>query len=122
MGQEGYVTSMHAAEDLTDGDFLTEAVKKYAERATQAEERMAKMEAKFKEKLSMMTMQKPPPPPCYQQPLTHTAYLTQQQQPPSTINIPSPQPQHQQQAYQPTARKRDKSGRDPCSATGGNQV
>ena len=34
MGQEGYVTAMHAVEDLTNGDSLTEAVKKYAERAT----------------------------------------------------------------------------------------
>ena len=30
MGQEGYVTAMHAAEGLTDGDSPTEAVTKYA--------------------------------------------------------------------------------------------
>ena len=35
-GQEGYGKSTHAAEDLTDGDFLTEVVTQYAERATQA--------------------------------------------------------------------------------------
>ena len=46
-GKEGYGTYMHAVEYLTDGDFLTEAVTKYAERATQAEERMAQMEVKF---------------------------------------------------------------------------
>ena len=51
MIQEGYVTALHAAEDLTDGDSLTEAVKKYVERATQSEERMAQMEAKFEERL-----------------------------------------------------------------------
>ena len=50
MGQEGYGNSMHATEDLTEGNSLTEAITKYAERATQAEERMAQMEAKFKEK------------------------------------------------------------------------
>ena len=59
MGQEGYGTAMHAAEDLTNGDLLTEAVTKYAERETQADECMAYMEAKFKEKLAMMSMQKP---------------------------------------------------------------
>ena len=47
MGQEGYGTAMNAVEDLNDGDSLTEAVTKYAKRATQAEERMAQMEAKF---------------------------------------------------------------------------
>ena len=55
MGQEGYGTAMHGAGYLTDRDSLTEGVKKYAERSTQAEERMAHMEAK------------PPPFPCYQQ-------------------------------------------------------
>ena len=48
MGQEGYVIAMHATEDLNDGYLPTEAVTKYAERATQAEERMAQMEEKFK--------------------------------------------------------------------------
>ena len=47
MGREGYGTAMHAAEKLTDGDSMTEAVTKYVERATQAEERMAQMEAEF---------------------------------------------------------------------------
>ena len=41
MGQELYGTAKHATEYLTDGNSLTEAVTKYAERATQAEERMA---------------------------------------------------------------------------------
>ena len=50
MGQEGYVIALHATEDLTDGDLLTEAVTKCAERSMQAEERMAQMEAKFEEK------------------------------------------------------------------------
>ena len=40
---------MNATEYLTDGDFLTEAITNYAERATQAEERMSQMEAKFEE-------------------------------------------------------------------------
>ena len=38
MGQEGYGTSMHSAEGLTNEDSLTEVIKKYAERATQVEE------------------------------------------------------------------------------------
>ena len=37
MGQDGYVIAMHAAEDLTYWGFLTEAVIKYSDRATQAE-------------------------------------------------------------------------------------
>ena len=49
MGQEGYGTSMNATEDLADGDSLTEAVTKYAERATQAKSCMAQMEIKFEE-------------------------------------------------------------------------
>ena len=60
MGQEGYGTDMHAVEDLTDGDLLAELVTKYAERATQAEERMAQMDAKSEEKIAMMSMQQPP--------------------------------------------------------------
>ena len=40
MVQEGYSTVIHATEDLTDGYLLTEAVTKYVERATQAEESM----------------------------------------------------------------------------------
>ena len=35
MGKEGYGTSMHDAEELTDRNSLTEAVTKYAERAIQ---------------------------------------------------------------------------------------
>ena len=50
MSQEGYGTSMQAAEDLTDGYLLTEAVTEYAERATQSKERTAQMEAKSEEK------------------------------------------------------------------------
>ena len=64
IGEKGYGISMHTTEDLTDGDSLTEAVPKYAERATQAEEIMAQMKAKSKEKIAMMSMQTPPPPPC----------------------------------------------------------
>ena len=41
MGRYGYGTAMNATEELTDGDSLTEAVTKYAERATQAKARMA---------------------------------------------------------------------------------
>ena len=125
MGQEGYGTAMNNAEDLTDGDSLTEAVKKYVERATQAEERMAQMEAKFEERLPLCpcrnflirhTTITPPP---------HAACLTQQQQPPphnpqTTINIPALQIHQQQQAYQPTANKRARRGKAPRSATGGN--
>ena len=55
-GKEGYGTYMHAVEYLTDGDFLTEAVTKYAERATQVGERMVHMEANYEEKISIMSM------------------------------------------------------------------
>ena len=54
-----YRTGMHAREDLTDEYSLTQAVTKYAERATQAEQRKAQMEAKFEEKIAMMFMHKP---------------------------------------------------------------
>ena len=57
MVHERYGTSMHEAEDLPDGELLTEVVTKYAERATQAEERMAHMEAKLDEKFDMISMQ-----------------------------------------------------------------
>ena len=60
MGQKRYRTSMHTAEYLTDGDLLTEEVTKYAEIATQAEEKMAQMRAKFEGKFTMMYMQLPP--------------------------------------------------------------
>ena len=63
MGQESYGTAMHATEDLNDGNFLTEAVRKYVERATPAEERMAQVEAKFEGKFAMMSMKQPPQPP-----------------------------------------------------------
>ena len=62
MQQEGYVEYIHTTEDLADGYSLTEAVTKYAERANQAEERIAQMEAKSKEKIAMVFMQKPPQP------------------------------------------------------------
>ena len=55
MVQDGYGTAMHAAEDLTDGGSLTEAVTKYAERATQSEEQMAQIKAKFEGKFAMMS-------------------------------------------------------------------
>ena len=65
MGQEVYGTAMHAAEDLTNTYFLTEAVTKYADRATQAEERMAHTEEIFEETFAMMSMQQPPQPTYY---------------------------------------------------------
>ena len=49
MGQEGYSIAMNATEDLADEDSLTEAVTKYAERATQDKSRMAQIEVKFEE-------------------------------------------------------------------------
>ena len=66
MVKDGCGTTVHTAEDLTDGDFLTEAVIKYAERATQDEELMAQMEEKFRENFSMMTMQQQPKQAYYQ--------------------------------------------------------
>ena len=45
-GQEGYGTAMHDTEELTNGNSLTEAFTKYAERVTQEKERMAQMEEK----------------------------------------------------------------------------
>ena len=56
MGQEGYVIAMNSTEDHTGRDSFTEAITKYAERATQAESRMSQMEANFQDKLLMMKM------------------------------------------------------------------
>ena len=67
MGQEGYVTAMHATEYLINEDSPMEAVTTYAERATQVEEWMAQMESKFEEKFAMMSLQQPPQPTCYPQ-------------------------------------------------------
>ena len=127
MGREGYGPALHAAEDLTDGDLLTDTVTKYAERATHAEYRMSHMEAKFEEKFAMMSMQQPLQPTYYQQPppYPHASYLAQQQKPPlhnppATINIPAPHPRQQQQSYHPTSKKRERRGKGPRSATEGN--
>ena len=68
MGQEGYGAAMHATEELTDRDSITEEVTKYAEIATLVEELMAQMEANSEEKIAMMSMQKPPQPTYYQHP------------------------------------------------------
>ena len=70
MGQE-FGIAMHETDTNTEEDSLTEAVTKYAERATRAEANMAEMEAKFEERFTMlsMTAQQPqayaPPPPQY---------------------------------------------------------
>ena len=55
MGQEFGVT-MHTTDRNTEEDSLTEAVTKYAERATRAEANMAEMEAKFEEHFAMLSM------------------------------------------------------------------
>ena len=47
---------MHATDTNTEEDSLTEAVTKYAERATRAEANMAEMEAKFEERFAMLSM------------------------------------------------------------------
>ena len=52
MGQELGV-AMHTADTNTEEDSLTEAVTKYAERATRAEANMAEMEAKFEERFAI---------------------------------------------------------------------
>ena len=101
MGQEFGIT-MHATDTNTEEDSLTEAVTKYAERATCAEANMAEMEAKFEDRFAMlsMTSQQPqtytPPPPQYPanpQPM-QTAYFTTPPPlfipPPETIHDPSP--------------------------------
>ena len=59
---------MNSKEELAEGDSLTEAVTKYAEIATQAEQRMAQMEANFEEKITMMKMQQLPQQAYFQQP------------------------------------------------------
>ena len=109
MGQE-FGAAMHATDTNTEEDSLTEAVTKYAERATQAEANMAEMEVKFEERFTMlsMTAQQPqtytPPPtqyPANPQPM-QTAYLTTPTPPfippLATIHVPSPQqpPPYQQ--------------------------
>ena len=74
MSQEGYGTAMHSAEDQTDRNLLTEAVTKYAERATQAEGKLFQMEATFEGEFAMMSMQKPQQPPLYQPLPPHTQH------------------------------------------------
>ena len=58
---------MNTIEYHTDGDSLTKAITKYAERETQIETRMSQMEATFEEELFMMKMQQPPQQQYYQQ-------------------------------------------------------
>ena len=55
MGQE-FGVAIHTTDTTTDEDSLMEAVTKYAERATQAEANMNKMEAKFEERFVMFSM------------------------------------------------------------------
>ena len=75
MGQE-FGIAMHVTDTNTEEDSLTEAVTKYAERATRAEANMAEMEGKFEERFVMlsMTAQKPQSyaPPSPQYPETHS--------------------------------------------------
>ena len=100
---QGLGIAMHVTDTNTEEDSLTEAVTKYAERATRAEANMAEMEAKSEERFAMlsMTAQQPqtyaPPPPQYPEnpkPM-QTAYFTTPPPPfippPATIHIPSPQ-------------------------------
>ena len=47
---------MHATDTNTQEDSLTEAVTKYAERATHAEANMSEMEGKFEERFTMLSM------------------------------------------------------------------
>ena len=103
-------------------DSLTEAVTKYAKRATQAEELMAQMEAKFKKNSTTAPaniIPEPPPP--------HATYLTQQQQPlpynpPANISILAPQPHQQHQDYHPTSKKISRQRKVPLRATGSNRM
>ena len=101
---------MHTPYTNTEEDSLTEAVTKYAERATRSEANMAEMEAKFEERFAMlsMTSQQPkaytPTPPQYPSPYPmQTAYFTTPPPtfipPPATIHALSPQqpPPYQQQ-------------------------
>ena len=56
MGQEFGVT-MHTTDTNPEEDSLTEAVTKYAERATRAEANMAEMEARSEERFAMLMLQ-----------------------------------------------------------------
>ena len=55
MGQE-FGIAMHVTDTNTEEDSLTEAVTKYAERATRAEANMADKEEKFEERFAMLSM------------------------------------------------------------------
>ena len=55
MGQEFGVT-MHTTDTNTEEESLTEAVTKYAERATRTEGNMDEMEAQFEEHFAMFSM------------------------------------------------------------------
>ena len=95
---------MHTTDTNTEEDSLTEAVTKYAERATRAEANMAEMEASFEERFAMLSMTAQqlqiysPPPPQYPenpQPMQKAYFTTPPPPfipPPATIHVPSPQP------------------------------
>ena len=122
--------AMHMTDTNTEEDSLTEAVTKYAERATQAEANMAEMKATFEERSAMLSMTSPQPqpyaPPSQQYqippPPMQTAYFTPQHPtfipPTATIHVPSPQqpPLYQQQYL---AGKKRCKGQGPRSQGGG---
>ena len=128
MGQE-FEIAMHAKDTNTEEESLTEAVTKYAERATLAEANMAEMGAKFEERFAMlsMTAQQPqtyaPPPPQYPanpKPM-QTEYFTTTPPPfippPATIHVPSPQQPPPYPQY--NASKKRRKGQGTRSQGGG---
>ena len=68
--------AMHATDTNTEEDSLTEAVTKYAERATRAEANMAEMEAKFEEQFAILSMTSQQPQ-TYTHPTHHIIWQTQ---------------------------------------------
>ena len=88
--QEGYGTAFHAEEAMRNEEYFTETIMKYAERASQAESRVNKLEGRLA-MLDMGSTAAQAPPGYAPQPPPHTAYFSlaapmfQVQQQPQTI-------------------------------------
>ena len=72
--QEGYGMAFHAKETMSNEEYLTEKIVKYAERASQAESRVSELEGQLA-MLDMGSTAAQAPPGYAPQPTPHTAYF-----------------------------------------------
>ena len=93
--QEGYGTTFHSEETMSNEKTLTETIVKYAERSSQAESRVGKLEGRLA-MLDMGSIAAQLPPGYAPQPPPHTSYFApaapkfQTQEPPQTIAFQPP--------------------------------